>query len=267
MSRLRQLLMGGALAALVVTALGAPVAAADTQGTLAIVNGIPGKRVDVCINGNEIASGLRYGRAVLRNVISTGNKNLKFYERDPRECRGNVLAQDNFPLAAAEDLTIVATKNAPKVATFSNAGLGEIPPAGTPIAQSIVAFRHAADFIASFKSRLGRWPSQRPRSTPSLDPIWTHEDQVGHPRRDRQHLAGTCDPARRPRHGRGPSKSRCRRATATSGSSSDRTPATRGSCSSTGSSRTSSLTAASRTPHHRTRPRGDRSGAFPRSHS
>ena len=47
MGRLRTLLTSGALGALALTAIAAPVGGADTKGTLALVNGIPGKRVDV----------------------------------------------------------------------------------------------------------------------------------------------------------------------------------------------------------------------------
>jgi hypothetical protein len=53
---------------------------------------------------------LRYGKAVLRDLIATGNKNIKFYARDPRTCRGSVLAQTSFVLDPSEDRTFVATK-------------------------------------------------------------------------------------------------------------------------------------------------------------
>ena len=163
MGRARALIIAGAIGALAVTAIGAPVAAADTQGTLAIVNGIPGKRVDVCINGNELRSDLPYGGVFLRNVISTGNKNLKFYERDPRTCRGNVLAQKNVALAAGGDLTIVATKNAPKVVVFDNVGAGEIRRPDRPSASrsSSGAMRPRCPPTSSTGS--GR-PIPRPRS-------------------------------------------------------------------------------------------------------
>ena len=122
MSRIRKLLiMSGATAALSVATLGAiPAAAADTQGTLAIVNGVPGRRLDVCVNGNEIKSGLRYGKAVFRNVISTGEKILKFYDPDPRTCKGHLRAEhDGFTLAAGDDFTVVVTKNGPKRSSSS----------------------------------------------------------------------------------------------------------------------------------------------------
>src|SRR6188472_1916545 len=105
----RRFLIGGAFAALAIGALWAPVGAADTQGTLAFVNGIPGRTVDVCLNGKEIKTGLGYGKAVSKSVVGLGQKTLKFYGTDPRRCRGAVVAQETFTLATGDDLTIVAT--------------------------------------------------------------------------------------------------------------------------------------------------------------
>ena len=154
MSRIRKLLiMSGATAALSVATLGAiPTAAADTQGTLAIVNGVPGRRLDVCVNGTEIKSRLRYGKAVFRNVISTGEKVLKLYDPDPRTCKGHLRAEhDGFALAAGDDYTVVVTKNGPnRVVLFDNAGRGEIPPAGAPMATGWVLFRNASEIVANF---------------------------------------------------------------------------------------------------------------------
>src|SRR5262245_27691727 len=50
MRRFRGLLTGGMLGALVLTGA-APAHGADTRGTLAIVNGIPGSKIDVCLDG------------------------------------------------------------------------------------------------------------------------------------------------------------------------------------------------------------------------
>ena len=172
---LRTLLIGGALTALIITVLGAPVAAADTKGTLAIVNGIPGTRVDVCLNGKELASGLKYAGKVLRNVVPTGTKFLKFFRRDPRTCRGNVMAKTQFPLGPGGDLTIVATKNAPRVVVFDNLGLGEIPPLGAPLAFSYIVWRHAGEVAVNFKFR--NWtPNPEVPVAPAVDPVWTKDD-------------------------------------------------------------------------------------------
>jgi hypothetical protein len=168
-------IVGGAIVALAVTALSAPVGAADTKGTLAIINGIPGKIVDVCLNGDEIKSGLAYGRAVLKNVVNTGNKNLKFYERDPRRCRGNLLAQKSFPIVAAGDWTIVATKQAPKVVMFDNTGLGEIPPVGAPFPFPIYVWRSAADVTTNFRLKYWLLGGDVPVG-PVANPLWVKGD-------------------------------------------------------------------------------------------
>lgn len=137
-------LIGGLVPALLVI-VSLPTMAADTKGTLAIVNGVPGKSVDVCLNGKEIKSGLAYGGKIQLATVATGAKTIKFHARDPRKCKGTLLGRDQFPLPAAADLTIVVTKEAPRVVVFDNTGLGEIPPAGAPTSDNLFAIRMAAD--------------------------------------------------------------------------------------------------------------------------
>jgi hypothetical protein len=147
MRMVRASLIGSlAAASLIIGAL--PAIAADTKGTLAIVNGIPGKKVDICLNGREIKSRLAYGGKVLMATVATGPKTIKFYAPDPRRCRGTLVGKDQFPLPAAADKTIVVTKLAPKVLVFDNLDLGEIPPLGLPTTLSPYAIRHAAEIAA-----------------------------------------------------------------------------------------------------------------------
>jgi hypothetical protein len=153
LDRLRTFLISGALTALATTAIAGPAIGADTEGTLAIVNGIPGKRIDVCVNGKEIKSNLPYGGKVLKDVVGTGPTNLKFYEHDPRRCRGHQVGREILNLAPADDLTIVATKNDPKVVIFVNLGYGEIPPAGTMYPVARIIWRHAAETPVTFRFR------------------------------------------------------------------------------------------------------------------
>jgi hypothetical protein len=146
MRRLRTLLIGTAATALLVAAVpGAPVAAGSTdKGTVAIVNGRPGTRVDVCINGKEIRSKLPYAKVVVRK-LAHGKKMLKVFRKDPRRCKGVLLAKRAFTLPDDGDKTIVVTKRKPrKVIVFDNAGLGVIPTADI----IYLAFRHAADMGA-----------------------------------------------------------------------------------------------------------------------
>jgi hypothetical protein len=110
--------------------------------------------VDVCLNGDEIKTNLRYGRSVTKNVVATGSKALRFYEHDPRPCRGHRVGESSFTLDPAQDLTIVVTKHAPKILTFDNSGLGEIPALGPPIVgMAAYAFRSAAEIAANLTFR------------------------------------------------------------------------------------------------------------------
>jgi hypothetical protein len=172
-----RLVIAGALATLALSVVGMPVAGADTTGTLAIVNGIPGRTVDICLDGSEIKSGLQYGKAVFKNVVSIGSKTLRVYATDPRKCRGSVISSKTFPLAAAQDLTIVATKNDPKFVTFDNAGLGEIPPNGGAIAGTI-AFRYAGASAANFHLRYVVPILSDVPIAPTANPLWVKGDQI-----------------------------------------------------------------------------------------
>lgn len=172
MPTVRTFLISGLATASLITVLVVPTAAADTKGTLAIVNGIPGQKVDVCLDGKELKSGLKYGGKVLKNVVATGSKKLRFYKPDPRSCRGSLVARKNFPLVAAEDLTIVVTKRAPKIVIVSNEPLGEIPPKGEPHGGSFAAWRHAAEFAVNFKLRVWSHNPEEPIQ-PAVDPTWS----------------------------------------------------------------------------------------------
>jgi hypothetical protein len=118
--------------------------------------------VDVCLNGKELKSRLKYGGVVLKGVVPTGKKNLRFYKPDRRTCRGTLVAKKPFRLAAGRDLTIVATKRFPKVVTFSNTLLGEIPPLGTATDFAPYAIRHAADVAAFLSWRVWNGPFDTP---------------------------------------------------------------------------------------------------------
>jgi hypothetical protein len=180
MPRTRRSLIGGVLATLAIGALWAPVSAADAQGTLAFVNGIPGRTVDVCLNGKEIKTGLGYGKAVSKSVVGLGQKTLKFYGTDPRRCRGTVVAQESFTFAAGDDLTIVATKNNPRVVTFDNVGLGHIPADGPALGHGYLAWRHAAEPAVNFKYDVLISIPETPIG-PSVDPVWVKGDEVTSP--------------------------------------------------------------------------------------
>lgn len=178
MHRSRGAIVAVLAAMLMITALATPTAAADGKGAVAVVNGIPGERVDVCINGREIESRLAYGGIVSRR-LPEGDKVLKVFRADSRTCRGTKLAQKSFALVAApnpgSDFTLVATRHNPmKVVVFDNVGLGVLPHDGAPFAYGYIAWRHASDHgDVNLHYRLGVGGP----IGPAANPIWQKGNQ------------------------------------------------------------------------------------------
>ena len=121
MRGLRTALTAIVTAALAITTLAAPAAGVDlSKPTIVVVNGIPGTKLDICINGREIRSGLRYGGQRWKQLRAS-QKVLKVYKKDPRRCRGRLVARRRFDLLPDAKLTIVITSNRPgKVVIFDN---------------------------------------------------------------------------------------------------------------------------------------------------
>jgi hypothetical protein len=136
MRRYRGLLVALGSAVIAAGALTAPVAAVDPR--LALVNGMPGRTVDVCVGTNEVRSNLRYGGWVER-FVGPGSRIVRFRAAAPGKCTGAVLAHTVLLLAEDDDKTVVGTRQAPnKVVVFEN-----LPYAATTLAE--IRFRHAGD--------------------------------------------------------------------------------------------------------------------------
>jgi hypothetical protein len=127
--------------ALLVGILSAPAAGA-TQGRIAVVNGRPGSNVEVCLNGKEVKSSLRYGQHSAHKA-NPGSKALKFRKSSRGTCKGDALGQTTIALVAGGDWVVVLTKLSPnKVAKWDN----------TPFPGPVTVVRHAADIgPAGFK--------------------------------------------------------------------------------------------------------------------
>jgi hypothetical protein len=144
----RNIILVAATAALSISALGAPVSAeAADKRPLAIVNGIPGQRVDFCLNGKEIKSGARYGGKKTLSV-SPGRKVLKIHKKAPGKCKGALLGKRFFKLQTHDDLTFVATmkktaRQPNKIVRFRNNDLGTVPQPSE--GSGLYVMRHAAD--------------------------------------------------------------------------------------------------------------------------
>lgn len=142
MSKRRAIVLMVAAMTLAITSLGSPAAAAEFKGTIGLVNGIPGLRVDLCINGKEIRSRTPYGGRAFR-TLSAGHKVIKIYKADPRRCRGAKIAEKRFELAHNADVTfVVNNKRGKKFTMFDNQELGSVRPILPPPPVAYVAIRH-----------------------------------------------------------------------------------------------------------------------------
>jgi len=122
MRKVRVVIMAALAMALAVGAIGAPVAAANPK--LLLVNGIPGRTVDVCVGNTEVKSGLKYG-AYVQRIVAPGIRTIRFRAASPGNCNGAILASRTRDFLVDEDLTLVGTKKSPnKVVVFVNPPLG-----------------------------------------------------------------------------------------------------------------------------------------------
>ena len=117
MRRYRALLVAIGSAVIAAGALAAPVAAVNPR--LALVNGIPGRTVDVCVGNSEVRSNLKYGGWVER-FVAPGSRTVRFRRAAPGRCQGTVLAQTTLLLVDDDDKTVVGTRRVPKVVVFEN---------------------------------------------------------------------------------------------------------------------------------------------------
>jgi hypothetical protein len=112
----RRVFLGAAGVLLAVTSLASPATAAPTS-KLALVQGVPGIAVDVCIDGKEVKSGLRYSKSVKRSVVAKSHK-IKFFKKDPRRCKGVLLGQKTVAPQAGQQWTVVVSRGSKKVVVF-----------------------------------------------------------------------------------------------------------------------------------------------------
>lgn len=136
----RRLVILAAGLALGAGALGVPAAANEHPAQVAIVQGWPGERLDLCLNGKEIRSRAGYGSKTIL-VLDPGSYTLKAFVRDPRKCKGTKVAQRSFDLIAHGDLSMVVARGKPKVVLFDNDALQDVGPA---VHQAWIVWRHAA---------------------------------------------------------------------------------------------------------------------------
>ncbi len=149
MYRFRTLALAAATVAFVVSAFGAPATAAFGKGSIAVVNGRPGPKLDFCIGNFKIRRNLSYGGKTFRQ-LPMGDKVLRAYVANgTSRCRGIKVAQYPFTLVDGGDLTFVVTRKSPnRVVVYDNTGLGSVQPIGPVVPVIVVLTRTAADLVA-----------------------------------------------------------------------------------------------------------------------
>lgn len=170
MRAITSMLLTSAALALLATSVAAPALAAPGSSKLAIVQGIPGLKADVCINGREVKSGLRFGGAVRRSQTN-GAKMMKVFKAAPGRCRGKLLAQRKFWVNDGADVTIVVSRQKPtRIMVFDNKV--------KTIGGSDFFLRHAADYgDVTFRQELLAAPTDTVAPA-NDDPLWAKGDEA-----------------------------------------------------------------------------------------
>lgn len=104
--RLAAMFVAG-LAALTMFAPGAS-AGVPAGATVWVAHGIPGTKVDVCVDGAEVRSNFKYGNAFALEGVPAGRYNIKVFLANDKECRGTVAIQQRVDLTDGLNATAVA---------------------------------------------------------------------------------------------------------------------------------------------------------------
>jgi hypothetical protein len=130
--------MVGALAGALTLGLLAVPAAASAATDAAILNGIPTK-IDLCIGKQEVASNVRFGRAVFWTDAPSKTHRFVVRKAAPGKCKGKKLGVVRATWADGQNQTSVIWKPfaALKVKTFTN-------DLSVPEGMATVRFRHTA---------------------------------------------------------------------------------------------------------------------------
>ncbi|MFO1539695.1 MAG: hypothetical protein ACKOTZ_04485 [Chloroflexota bacterium] len=122
-SRLTVALAGAIVAA---AALAVPVGAQASDGVVWVAHGIPGVRVDVCVNGDAARTNFRYGARFRAEVPALTALRVKVRAHVPdAACSGEVLIRRILSVEPGANVTALATlrANKPTIVTWSNSPL------------------------------------------------------------------------------------------------------------------------------------------------
>jgi len=115
-------------------------ASAGGGATVFVAHGIPGVKVDVCVNGDEVRSNFKYGRSFSLEGVAAGTYKIKVKLAQPGDCKGAAVISEKVDLVDGLNATAVARmiKGAPGLQIFVN----DIAIAGG--ANASVTVRHTA---------------------------------------------------------------------------------------------------------------------------
>lgn len=116
--------------AVAISAVGAPAAAAP-GATVVFVQGLPGKAIELCVNGTEVKSNMQYG-GKLKTNFAEGKYKIKVRNKSAGVCSGSLITKVTVPLEEGDNITVVPSKDGsgPLIRVFNNDALFE--PAGVP---------------------------------------------------------------------------------------------------------------------------------------
>lgn len=106
--RMKKLLLAALTGAMAMGLFALP-ASAGAGATVFVAHGIPGVKVDVCVNGAEVRSNFKYGRAFeLGTGIPAGTYKVKVRLASSGECKGTVAISEQIELTDGLNATATA---------------------------------------------------------------------------------------------------------------------------------------------------------------
>jgi Domain of unknown function (DUF4397) len=187
MKRSMGLMTAGFVAASIVIA-GAGSAAAAGKATLNVLHGVPGAKVDVCVNGAEAKSNFTYKQRFAAQ-LPAGKYDIKVRAASPGTCKGAVILKASPTLKAGKNYTAVAglnPKGAPKLFLFGNdvrktdAGNARLTVRHTAAAPKVDVWVNGSPFLHGVPNGAS-WTGQVPRDdyTVRVAPAGTTTTVIG----------------------------------------------------------------------------------------
>jgi hypothetical protein len=121
--KMRRLITGLLAGTMAVAAFGGTASAgAPAGGTIFVAHGIPGVKVDVCVNGAEARSNFKYGNSFALEGVPAGTYRVKVRLASAGECKGAVAIDQKVDVTDGLNATAVArlVKGAPALSIFVN---------------------------------------------------------------------------------------------------------------------------------------------------